>query len=67
MNLDTLFALLGFGTVLSPAVLVSLIGTTMLIGWPLSERAIARSTQTTVSGTLDGHRYFGPHVVYGDS
>lgn len=48
MNVDQLFTALGTGTILAPVVLFGLMGVTMLINWPLSERTTARWTQATV-------------------
>lgn len=48
MNLELLFQGLGLGTVLAPAVLLAVVGLSMLVGYPLSERAIARWTQSVV-------------------
>src|SRR5262245_47067263 len=48
MNFDLLFTTLGSCTILAPVVLFSLMGLTMLVNWPLSERTIARWTQAMV-------------------
>jgi hypothetical protein len=48
MNFDALFNVLGACTILAPVVLFSLMGLTMLVNWPLSERTTARWTQAMV-------------------
>ena len=48
MNLDALLTWLGVGTVLAPATLLAVVGLSLLFGYGLSERAIARWTQSAV-------------------
>ncbi|MBI2824005.1 MAG: oxidoreductase [Planctomycetia bacterium] len=52
MNVDTLYSVLGLGTVAFPALLLSVMGLTSLLGWPLGERTTARATQGAVIGGL---------------
>ncbi len=52
MNVDTLYTILGIGTIIAPLVLLALMGLTMLVGWPLSERVTARCTQSAVVAGL---------------
>ena len=53
MTYETMFTVLGMGTVACPLVLLSVVGLTTLCGWPLGERSIARWTQSmVVSGLL---------------
>lgn len=48
MNTDQLFEIIGLIAVAAPAALLAVVGLTGLAGWPLSERATARWTQSTV-------------------
>lgn len=48
MGTDTLFTTLGICVVAAPALLLALLGLSMLIGQPLSERVIGRSTEAAV-------------------
>jgi len=52
MNYDSLFFLLGIGTILAPSLLLAWVGVTMLVGWQLSERTVVRSTQVAVVAGL---------------
>ncbi len=52
MNYDTLFTILGLGTVIAPLALLTLIGLTMLVGLRLSENAVCRCTQVSVVAGL---------------
>ncbi|MGD9721247.1 MAG: proton-conducting transporter membrane subunit [Pirellulales bacterium] len=52
MTIDALFTLLGTATIAAPLLLLALMGITMLVGFPLSERATARCTQLTVVAGL---------------
>ena len=48
MNVDVLLTWLGVGTVAAPAALLAVVGLSLLVGYTLSERAIARWTQAAV-------------------
>jgi NADH:ubiquinone oxidoreductase subunit 5 (subunit L)/multisubunit Na+/H+ antiporter MnhA subunit len=52
MNFDSLFFLMGIGTIVAPLLLLCLIGITMLVGPALSERTAARCTQMSVVAGL---------------
>ncbi len=47
-SLEHLFEWLGYGAVLAPALLVAVIGLPLAIGYPLSEKGMARATQIAV-------------------
>jgi NAD(P)H-quinone oxidoreductase subunit 5 len=48
MNYDTLFTVFGVTVLVSPAVLLGILGATALFGRPLGEQSIARCTQAAV-------------------
>ena len=48
MNLEMVFTLCGFGTVVAPAVLLAVVGLSALLGWPLREHTTVRCIQAAV-------------------
>ncbi|MGZ0172474.1 MAG: proton-conducting transporter transmembrane domain-containing protein [Planctomycetales bacterium] len=48
MDVDSIFTFLGMCVVISPAMLLLVFGSTLLFGFPLSERVMARCTQASI-------------------